>query len=291
MSLFRLIPDKYGVIQDQNKPEQKGSFREKLYTIVFQSNTPAGKLFDIILFLLISTNIILLMLESVQTLAAKYNRLFQVLDYVYMIIFSIEYLVRLYCVKSAKRYATSFYGVVDLMAILPSYLEFIFPQSHMLMIVRSFRLLRIFRIFGMVEFLNESRYIMFALIRSYRKILVFLFFVVLLTIFLGSLMFVVEFQSNPKFTSIPQSIYWAIVTITTVGYGDIAPVTVVGKIIASFIMILGYAIIAVPTGIMSATVIQGDRVSKKKICPSCNVSEHRPTAKFCYNCGTPLTKT
>lgn len=290
MSGFDLLPDRHDVLQDQNKPLENGSLREKLYIIIFQSNTPAGKLFDISLFFIITLNIVLLMLESVDRYANRYHDLFRTLDNIFMIFFSVEYLLRLYVVRSKIRYARSFYGIVDLLAILPSYLEFIFPQSHMLMIVRSFRLLRIFRIFGMVQFLDESRYLVFALIRSFRKILVFLFFVVLLTIFMGSIMYVVEYEHNSGFTSIPQSIYWAIVTITTVGYGDIAPVTTIGKFIASFIMILGYAIIAVPTGIMSAAAISGKRNTKTKtrICPRCANSLHDIEALYCNKCGENL---
>lgn len=288
MSLFRLIPDKSGVVQDQNKPTEKGSLRERLYIIIFQANTTAGKLFDIALFLLIISNIVLLMLESVESLSIKYADLFRTLDYIYLIIFSIEYLLRLYCVRSPKRYARSFYGIVDLLAILPSYMEFFYPQWHVFMIVRSFRLLRIFRIFRMVRFLDESRILMLALVRGFRKIIVFLFFVLLLAIFLGSMMYVVEFQHNSGFNSIPQSIYWAVVTITTVGYGDVAPVTVMGKVIASFVMILGYSIIAVPTGIMSASVIQEEKRNRGRRCPHCHVAGHDKEAVYCKNCGEKL---
>lgn len=290
MSIFRLLPDRHDVVQDNNKPDEAGSLRERLYIIIFQSNTPAGKLFDVLLFVAIALNIILLMLESVQPIAAKWGTTFRVLDYFFLFVFSIEYLLRLYCVKSRRKYAKSFYGIVDLLAILPSYLEFFYPQWHMLMIIRSFRLLRIFRIFRMVKFLDESRYLMFALIKSSRKIFIFLFFVILLTIFLGSLMYVVEFEKNSGFNSIPQSIYWAIVTITTVGYGDVAPVTALGKMIASFIMILGYAIIAVPTGLMSASLMQPERRKKSdKTCPRCNTTDHFTDALYCRRCGENLT--
>ena len=290
MSVFHMLPDRHDVVQDNNKPDEKGSLRERLYIIIFQSSTPAGKLFDVMLFVAIALNLALLMLESVEPIAEKWGATFRVLDYFFLFLFSIEYLLRLYCVKSPKKYAKSFYGIVDLLAILPSYLEFFYPQWHMLMIIRSFRLLRIFRIFRMVKFLDESRVLMFALIRSSRKIFIFLFFVILLTIFLGSLMYVVEFEKNSGFSSIPQSIYWAIVTITTVGYGDVAPVTALGKMIASFIMILGYSIIAVPTGIMSASVaIENRRKTVDVKCPRCGAGNHAHDAMYCKKCGENLT--
>ena len=290
MSVFNMLPDRHDVLQDNNKPLEKGSLRERIYIIIFQSNTPAGKLFDVLLFVAIALNIALLMLESVESIASKWGNTFRILDYFFLVLFSIEYLLRLYCVRVPKRYAKSFYGVVDLLAILPSYLEFFYPQWHMLMIIRSFRLLRIFRIFRMVKFLDESRNLMFALIRSSRKIFIFLFFVILLTIFLGSLMYVVEFEKNSGFSSIPQSIYWAIVTITTVGYGDVAPVTALGKVIASFIMILGYSIIAVPTGIMTASVAgEARRKTVDVKCPRCGAGNHSYDAMYCKKCGENLT--
>lgn len=291
MSFFRIIPDKHDVLQDQNAPIEKGGFRYWLYVTIFQNSTLAGKIFDIALIILILSNVILLMLESVESIAIAFDKVFHILDYVFMVIFTLEYLLRLYCVRSAKVYAKSFYGIVDLMAILPSYLEFIYPNWHMLMIIRSFRLLRIFRIFRMVSFLDESRYLIFALLRSFNKIMVFLIFIVLLTIFLGSLMYVIEYEHNPGFHSIPQSIYWAIVTITTVGYGDVAPMTAIGKIIASFIMILGYAIIAVPTGIMSASLVSKYRdMDNDSACSNCGNKNNAGDAVFCKKCGYKLAK-
>lgn len=292
MSLFRLIPDKHDVLQDQNAPDEKGGFRHWLYVTIFQSSTRAGRVFDIALMILILSNVVLLVLESVESIAIAFDKLFRALDYFFMVVFTLEYVLRLYCVKRAKKYARSFYGIIDLLAILPSYLEFLLPNWHMLMIIRSFRLLRIFRIFRMVRFLDESRYMIFALLRSFNKIMVFLMFIVLLTVFLGSLMYVLEYDHNPGFHSIPQSIYWAIVTITTVGYGDVAPVTPVGKIIASFIMILGYAIIAVPTGIMSASIVSKyrDMDNDDRTCANCGNRDHAVDARFCKKCGTELSE-
>lgn len=290
MSLFRIIPDKHDVLQDHNAPDETQRFRYWLYVTIFQNNTTWGKLFNKGLILIILLNVVLLILESVASIALAYERMFRVLDFVFMVVFTIEYLLRLYCVRKAGRFALSFYGIIDLLAILPSYLEFVLPHWHMLMIIRSFRLLRIFRIFRMVSLLDESRYMMLALLRSFHKIMVFLIFVVLLTVFLGSLMYVIEYPHNPGFSSIPQSIYWAIVTITTVGYGDLAPVTAVGKMIASFIMILGYAIIAVPTGIMSASLVSRyrDMDNPDISCEGCGNRNHASDALFCKKCGRAL---
>ncbi len=290
MNLFRIIPDKADVVQNQNEPDDQNSWQYKLYLIMFQGNSSMGRLFDIILSLVILVNILFLLLESVPHFSLQYTRLFKGFDYFFLFVFGIEYIFRLLCVKNPRQFILSFYGIIDLMAILPFFLEFVFPQMHVLMMIRSFRFLRIFRIFKMVKFLDESRLLIFALVKSFRKIIIFLFFVLVLTFFLGSLMYVIEFKHNPDFNSIPQSIYWAIVTITTVGYGDVAPVTALGKSLASFIMILGYAIIAVPTGILSAAMVK--EISPKKImeiaCKHCHAKPHRADAKYCWNCGKEL---
>ena len=289
MSIFKIIPDRIDVVQSQNRPEDHTTWQYRLYITIFQANTRAGRIFDSFLFLIILSNIVLLLMESVPYYAAKYGVLFHQLDIVFMIIFTLEYILRLLCVRSQLKFMRSTYGVIDLLAILPSYLEFFVPNSHMLMIIRSFRLLRVFRIFGMVEFLDESRDLVFSLVRSFRKIAIFLFFVLVLTFFLGSVMYVIEYKHNPSFSSIPQSIYWAIVTITTVGYGDISPETPLGKILASFIMILGYAIIAVPTGIIGSNLVR-DRNAKKNdlTCLNCKLTGHEDDALYCRRCGDGL---
>lgn len=269
------------------------AWKRQIYRIVFQSDTHLGRLFDLVLSIFILTNIMVLLLESVPGIGTEYKLLFRVLDKVYLVFFTVEVLLRIICVRWPKRYIFSFYGLIDLLAIIPSYLEFVFPQTHVLMLIRCFRLLRVFRIFGLVKFLSESRLLLFSLIRSLRKIVVFLFFVLLLTVFLGAFMYVLEYKHNPQFNSIPQSIYWAIVTITTVGYGDVSPVTAGGKIVASFIMILGYAIIAVPTGIISSGMIKekGGHSSKRReyLCPHCLQGHHEQDALFCKHCGEALT--
>lgn len=276
-----------------NKPDTK--WQRKLYEITFESNTRLGRIFDIVLITLILTNTIVIMLESVESIHSKHLLLFKNLQLIYTIVFSIEYFLRISCVKKPIIYIRSFYGIIDFLAILPSYLEIFLPHTHFLMLIRSFRLLRIFKIFKMVDFLQESRFMLVSLVKSYRKIIVFLSFIVLLAMFLGSIMYVLEYKSNPGFTSIPQSIYWAIVTITTVGYGDVAPYTALGKILSTFIMILGYSIIAVPTGIISARFIrelQKDKPIKtdsNKYCSYCSLDEHTFDAKYCRNCGHKLT--
>ena len=274
-----------------NEPDNPG-WRREIYRIIFKSNTRKGKLFDIILVLFILTNIGILLLESINGIGAKYGPLFNVLDKIYLIFFTIEVLLRIICVKWPSRYIFSFYGMIDLVSIIPSYMEFFLPDTHVLMIIRAFRLLRVFRIFKLVNFLNESKRLLFALIRSIRKILIFLFFVLLLTIFLGAIMYMLESRSNPQFSSIPQSIYWAIVTITTVGYGDVAPITAAGKVVSSLIMILGYAIIAVPTGILSSSMMkeQWKRFPQYALlpCPECGAKGHETDAEYCKHCGTCL---
>ena len=289
MSIFKIIPDRIDVVQSQNRPEDHTSWQYKLYVIIFQANTRAGKLFDTVLFLLILSNILLLLAESVESYSIKYDELFRQLDLVFIVLFTLEYIMRLLCVRSKRKFIKSTYGIIDLLAILPSFLEFFVPHTHMLMIIRSFRLLRVFRIFGMVKFLDESRDLVFSLVRSSRKIAIFLFFVLVLTFFLGSVMFVIEKDHNADFSSIPQSIYWAIVTITTVGYGDISPVTPLGKVLASFIMILGYAIIAVPTGIIGSNLMREMKNKKNDLtCLNCNLIGHDDDAIYCRRCGDGL---
>lgn len=274
-----------------NEPTRNG-WRKSIYNVIFKSDTPKGKIFDIILVIFILTNIAILLLESIPAISHLYGPLFRILDKIYLVFFTIEVALRIICVRWPKRYIFSFYGIIDLLSIIPSYLEHFFPETHVLMMIRAFRLLRVFRIFKLIKFLNESKRLLFAMIRSLRKILIFLFFVLLLTIFLGSIMYLLESKVNPQFSSIPQSIYWAIVTITTVGYGDIAPVTAAGKIVSSLIMILGYAIIAVPTGILSTSMMREHWKNMPRFrdfkCPHCHEGGHEVTAKFCKHCGKIL---
>lgn len=270
------------------KPANFSPLRERIHQIVFESDTPEGKLFDVVLLVMIFGSIVLLMLETVASLQAKWSNTFNALDWVVTIFFTIEYLVRLYCVYKPMKYATSFYGVIDIASILPAYLDILFPGARSLMVVRSLRLMRLFRIFKMDIFLNQGNQLMLALRQSREKIFVFMFFVLLMVCIFGSIMYVVEHHANPDFSSIPTSIYWAIVTITTVGYGDISPVTGAGKFFASLIMITGYAVIAVPTGIVTSSLVQLQKQNSAQHCQNCGKEGHEADAVFCKFCGTSL---
>ena len=272
------------------KVNTPANWRERLFTIIFEAETRAGKNFDIFLLILIFTSIILVMIESVPTMMKEYSRHLYIAEWVITILFSIEFMLRLIVVKKPWKYMTSFYGVVDLLSILPTYISIFFPQSQFLIVIRSLRLMRVFRIFKLTRFVRESMTIVLALKASARRILVFLSFIVLLSIILGAMIYVVENPQNKAFSSIPQSVYWSIVTITTVGYGDISPVTPAGKLIASLIMLLGYAIIAVPTGIVTVELSKSARTEKAEAqaCPSCGHFGHDPDAKYCKFCGHEL---
>lgn len=288
---FYYIPDRSPDLLE-NAPEDKSSWKAKVYRVIFRSDTRRGRLFDIALFFLIIANIFILLLETMPSVAERYSAVFYVLDKVFLILFSVEIFLRILVVRDPRKYIFSFYGIIDLWSVLPGYLEFFIPETHLFMLFRSFRLLRVFRIFNMVHFLEESRALVLAIVRSTRKIVIFLFFVLLLAIVLGSFIYFFEFGHNPNFSSIPQSIYWAIVTITTVGYGDVTPVTTGGKVLASFIMILGYAIIAVPTGVLSANILRSERQRLRQFlkhpCPRCGLRLHEKDARFCRRCGAEL---
>jgi voltage-gated potassium channel len=270
--------------------DHTANWRKKLFTIIFEADTRAGKIFDICLLVLIIFSVCLVLLQSIPAVHAEYRELMNNLEWAITIIFTVEYTLRLLAVRTPLKYAGSFYGVIDLLAILPTYLSLIFPASHYLVVVRSLRLMRVFRILKLAHFVRESNGIVLALKASARRILVFLAFVVLLSVILGSIIYVVENGVNPSFSSIPQSIYWAIVTITTVGYGDISPVTAFGKLIASLIMLLGYSILAVPTGIVTVELSRRAKLedSNSQACPNCSRYGHDADAKFCKYCGHSL---
>lgn len=270
----------------QNRPPDN-DWRNTLYTIIFEADTPAGKLFDEVLILTILLSVIVVMLDSVSSIAAVYGGLFYILEWVFTILFTIEYFLRLICVGGPLRYATSFFGIIDLMAILPTYLSLLLPGGRYLVVIRSLRLLRVFRVLKLVQYLGEADLLMRALRASRRKITLFLFAVLNLVVILGSLMYVIEGAAS-GFTSIPRSIYWAIITLTTVGYGDIVPVTNLGQALASVIMIIGYSIIAVPTGIVTSEITFASKNLNGRVCQNCSFEGHDSDAKFCKRCGAEL---
>jgi voltage-gated potassium channel len=270
----------------QNRPHDD-DWRNALYTIIFEADTPAGKLFDEVLILTILLSVIVVMLDSVSSIEALYGDLFNFLELAFTILFTIEYFLRLICVGRPSRYARSFFGIVDLIAILPTYFSLLLPGSEFLLVIRSLRLLRIFRVLKLAQYLGEADLLIKALRASRRKITLFLFTVSNLVIIMGSMMYVIEGTDN-GFTSIPRSIYWAIITLTTVGYGDIVPETNLGQALASVIMIIGYSIIAVPTGIVTSEITYASRYSKGRVCQNCSFEGHESDAEFCKRCGARL---
>jgi len=264
--------------------------KKKLYEIIFESDTKAGKLFDLVLIFLIVASIIIVLMESVPGNSEKTIKILQSAEWVITILFTIEYFLRIWVVPKPSKYIFSFYGIIDLLAILPSYLGLLFTGTHMLIIFRSLRLLRVFRILKLTRYVEQAAYLWKALRASRKKIGVFLFFILILITILGTIMYLIENPYNPSFSSIPRSIYWAIVTLTTVGYGDIAPVTIAGQILASMIMIIGYSIIAVPTGIVTTEYVQSKDKQKTniKVCPRCLKNDHQNGAVYCSRCGERL---
>ena len=271
-----------------NANNSPSPLRARLHEIIFEADTPAGKLFDVLLIVSIILSVIMVMLDSVGSIRASYGRLLYFGEWFFTILFTIEYLLRLYSVGRPAAYATSFFGIIDLLAVLPTYLSIFFPGTQYFLIIRILRVLRIFRVLKLVQYLGEARMISQALRASRRKITVFLFGVLTVVVIFGALMYLIE-DPDSGFTSIPQSIYWTIVTLTTVGYGDISPQTVLGQTIASLIMIIGYGIIAVPTGIVTAELSQFYKKSiSTQACPECSAEGHDKDAVFCKFCGSQL---
>ncbi len=265
------------------------SWQTKLHNVIYESNTTGGKVFDIGLLVLIILSILVVMLDSIKSYHQDYGDLFLALEWAFTILFTIEYILRLICIKKPLRYVFSFLGLIDLLAILPTYLSIFFIGAQSLLVLRALRLLRVFRIFKLTHFLTEMEFLRVALASSMKKIFIFMLVVLSLVIILGSVMYLVEKGEN-GFHSIPDSIYWAIVTITTVGYGDISPVTPMGKFIASIMMFIGYGIIAVPTGIVTTEMALAVRSKKEKheTCPGCGKEGHDKDAVFCKYCSTML---
>lgn len=271
------------------KKANKTSWREKIHEIIYEADTPEGKLFDVILLIIIIASILLVMLESVESIDFKYHDYLNIGEWIITIFFSIEYILRIISIKKPLKYVFSFYGIIDLLSTIPMYLTFILVGSHSLVALRALRLLRVFRILKLARYTGASEKLTLAMRASKAKISVFLFFIVIVCIILGTVMYMVEGQEN-GFTNIPKSIYWAIVTLTTVGFGDIAPQTPLGQLIASVIMILGYAVIAIPTGIVSSELTKStlNEDVNTQSCPNCLKEKHKDNAIYCYNCGSVL---
>jgi voltage-gated potassium channel len=265
----------------------QAAWKHRLYSIIFESDTREGKAFDVGLLIAIGLSIIVVMLESVHSIRAVHANLLRSLEWACTVLFTLEYIARLLCVKRPRRYVWSFYGVIDLFAFLPSYINLFIPTANYLMMIRVLRLLRIFRILKLSEFMEESETLMTALYASRRKIAVFISTVLAIVLIMGTLMYLVEGDEN-GFDSIPRSVYWAIVTLTTVGYGDITPHTVLGRFLACFIMIMGYGIIAVPTGIFAMELREAAKTKDARACPDCGIIETDAAARFCRRCGKPV---
>lgn len=262
--------------------------KEKIFEVIFEADTQSGKWFDIALIICIVLSVAAVMLESVTTIREEYRQAFRWIEWLFTALFTLEYAVRVYCVPDRKRYIFSFYGLVDLVAIVPTYLALFYTQAHYLLVIRILRILRIFRILKLTRYTSQAKVLADALYRSQEKVVVFFFSIFALTIIFGAIMYIIE-GPEQGFTSIPKSVYWAIVTITTVGYGDISPQTPLGQGVASFVMITGYSIIAIPTGIFAAELSQAikkDRLTRD--CPRCKKVGHENQANYCDDCGSKL---
>lgn len=269
-------------------PPPRAAWRERLRIVIFEADTPGGKAFDIVLLVAILLSILAVLLESVSALQDDYGTELIAIEWFFTGLFSIEYGLRLVCAPRAGRYARSFFGIVDLLSILPSFISLLLPGTRSMLVIRALRLLRAFRIFKLVRFLGEASVLRRALQASSHKIAIFLGTILILVVILGTTMFLVEGEEH-GFTSIPRSMYWAIITMTTVGYGQLTPQTVPGQIIASVVMIVGYGIIAVPTGIVTAEIVSAARpVVTTRACPECMSEGHDPDASFCKDCGAAL---
>ncbi|MBB3141132.1 ion transporter [Halomonas organivorans] len=276
---------------DRFKPAA-GTLRTRVFQVIFESDTPLAKGFDIVLIGIILTSVLVVMLESVPALRDAYGPWFRRLEWGFTLLFTAELLVRLYCLERPWQYLRSFYGIIDVVAILPTWLALVLPGAQSLVVVRLLRTLRVFRVLRLMEFVGEGRLLIDALKRSGRQIFLFLFTVCMLITIFASLVYLIE-PAEAGFTSIPASIYWAAVTLTTVGYGDIAPVTPLGQSISVMVMLIGYSIIAVPTGVFSAEVIRSIRADRysEEACPGCGHDHHEKRARYCLRCGTWLDET
>ena len=273
--------------------EEFSPWRKRTHEIIFEADTKLGKVFDVSLLFLIIFSVILVMLESVSSINNVYGYWFKMTEWVITILFTIEYILRIVCVQRPTKYIFSFFGIIDLVSILPTYIEMILGVSSYLAVIRAMRLLRVFRIFKLAKFLKESNSLITAIKASRAKITVFIFFIMMLVIVIGSIMYLIEGGPDSDLTSIPRSIYSAIVTLTTVGYGDIAPSTGLGQFLAAIVMLMGYGVIAVPTGIVSSEITASNKGSTVKeittqSCISCLSEGHDNDAEFCKYCGGKL---
>ena len=263
--------------------------KEKIRSIIFEASTLAGRAFDVFLIIVILLSVLAVLLDSVTSIHSEYGQVLLVIEWCFTLLFTVEYLLRLWTIQNTWLYARSFYGVVDLLGSLPTYLSIWFADAHYFLVVRVLRVLRIFRVFRMVRYVGEAELIAQALTASRRKITVFVCSVLALVVVFGSLMYLVEGGTNTEFSSIPQSIYWAVTTMTTVGYGDVAPDTALGRGLAAVIMIMGYGIIAVPTGIVTLELNEAHRKrANTRTCPECSAEGHSYEASFCWRCGSAL---
>jgi voltage-gated potassium channel len=275
-------------MSDTASPPARARWRQRVFVIIFEADTPAGKIFDVALLVAIIASVIAVMLESVDAISHEYRQPLRIAEWVFTGLFSAEYLLRLACVPRASAYARSFFGIVDLASIAPSFISLVIPGTHSLLVIRAVRLLRVFRIFKLAQFLGEANVLAEALRSSRHKVIVFLGTVMVMVVIFGAAMFVIEGKDS-GFTSIPKSMYWAIVTMTTVGYGELTPQTVVGQFLAAMIMITGYGIIAIPTGIVTAEIVSLGRASiTTRNCPNCLSEGHLNASKFCRDCGAGL---
>lgn len=265
--------------------------KHSLYKIIYQANTPAGKLFDLVLIVSILVSVLAIILDSVAEINQHYGKLFFLIDWFFTFLFSLEYLLRIFCIHKPWKYIFSFFGLIDLMSIVPSYASLLFPGSHYLQVIRILRVLRIFRVLKLAQYTHQSRQLLNALSASKPKIAIFLFAISTLLVIFGATMYILEGPEN-GFTNIPVSIYWAVVTLTTVGFGDITPKTDIGRAISAVVMIIGYAIIAVPTGIITTEMTKGmtgqSTETDGRNCPRCRKTGHRSEANYCDRCGTLL---
>lgn len=285
-NIFKRLRDKFLTDFWNNQ-----ALKDYWYEVIFGSDTPAGKRFDVVLMIMIAASILVMVIES-SGIPRGFKITFQVLEYVFTAFFTFEYLARVFCSPQPRKYIFSFFGIIDLLSTLPVYISFFFGGARYLLAIRAFRLIRVFRVFKLFSFLEEGNSLLIALRDSMKKIVVFFLFVVILVISIGTIMFIIEgTKEDSCFNNIFTSIYWATVTMTTVGYGDITPTTGFGRFLSALVMLLGYTIIAVPTGIVSASMTKNYMNKQKentRICPNCNTIIENPDAKFCQQCGKQL---